>query len=65
VDERRPRVWARMQRMPVEREVHKPEPMTAVRRDGTTCDIRRTLGLPSVPAQDADYGVTWTPWPPP
>ena len=40
------------------------KPMTAVRRDGTTVDIRRSLGLPSVPAAPdpmADDAPGWRP----
>jgi hypothetical protein len=49
--------------MPAEREEKPAAPMTATRRDGRTVDIRRSLGLPSVPAPDDDYGVKWTSWP--
>jgi hypothetical protein len=45
-----------------------PEPMPPVTgRDGFMRGgdyIRKSLGLPSAPAADPDYGVTWTPWPP-
>ena len=61
---RAPRELIRWLPFPSERELYRPEPMTATRRDGTTVDIRRTLGAPSVPELDEDYGVTWTPWPP-
>ena len=61
----RPRI--RWLPFPSEREDYRPEPMTAVRSDGTTVDIRRTLGLPSVPAADplGDDAPGWYPWPPP
>ena len=49
---------------PVERPPgRRPAGMTATRTDGTTCDIGRTLGWPSVPAPDGDDGVRWYPWP--
>lgn len=44
------------------------EPMPAVTgtdgRERSGDYLRRSLGLPSAPAADEDYGVTWTPWPP-
>jgi hypothetical protein len=53
-------VRARMMPMPVARpEREADEPMTALRRDGTPCDIRRSLGLDSAPAPDEDNGVVW------
>lgn len=61
--DRKPRVWGRWLAFPSPREEYQPEPMTATRRDGTTCDLRRTLGLPSVPAMDEDQGVRWYPYP--
>jgi len=46
--------------MPVARpEREADEPMTATRRDGTPCDIRRSLGFDSAPAPDEDDGVRW------
>ena len=63
------RTWWRLRWMPVDREPAPPpkvmEPVTG--RDGKERKgdyIRRSLGLPTAPAQDEDYGVTWTPWPP-
>ncbi len=53
-------VRARMMPMPVARPEREPDgAMTATRRDGTPCDIRRSLGLESAPAPDEDDGVRW------
>jgi hypothetical protein len=62
---RKPRVWARWVAFPMEREAPpEPVPLTAVRGDGTTCDLRATLGeRTGPPPPDDDYGVTWFPWP--
>lgn len=51
---------------PSEREEYQREPVTATRRDGTTCHLARTLpGLRPRQLQiDEDQGVTWRRWPP-
>jgi len=53
-------VRARMMPMPVARPEREPDgAMTALRRDGTPCDIRKSLGSDSAPAPDEDSGVRW------
>jgi hypothetical protein len=48
---------------PCERPGPRDRRMKATRPDGTEYDIRRSLGLPSVPPADDDQGVRWTAWP--